>query len=453
MTSFLRGALVAALLVPVGVVAGDVAPAGAAAPTVSVTNGPPGTLVAVSSTDCTEPEEGDGFAYFEARLISGTGADEVLAGAASSDLGDPATMVVPDWIDPADPAVIETACVTFTFDFETDDETLERVVLDPVPFDVEPGVGSPVQSRSFSRTSLLTGQGLRMSGSGCTLAQPGGAGVDLAAGTDRTGRTIDDLVSYGSGEVDGTGFVAELVLTDAGTGISVSQTNDDPPVIEEVEEFPTDISPGSYTALPYCYDEEAEVTLLFEPQLIEVTGSAPIGDLDLTAAAGTSDVTFAGRGCTDGEVQGLLDSISAEELFDDFARIDHADAVGPFGVRRSAARPGALVGPSTGELLSGRSRSGRALAEDAYLEFTAAPSADGSWSVSDTAGFADGIVEGYSLCGDPFADGFLYDPQIVIVAAEPVTPPTTPPTTPPPTSPPTPPAPATAVRARPTYAG
>lgn len=68
---------------------------------------------------------------------------------------------------------------------------------------------------------------------------------------------------------------------------------------------------------------------------------------------------------------------------------------------------------------------------------------------TDNAGFSDGIVEGFVTCGDPFVDGFAYDPQIVRVQLQtggtaPLPLPDTPPGTPPP---------ANAVPGNPTFTG
>ncbi len=457
MKQFLRGALVAALLVPAGVVVGDVAPAGAAAPTVSVTNGPPGTSIEVTSTECDEPFVGDDFTFLEARLITGTAPNEVLAGAGSGVAGLPATMIVPDWIDPADPAAIETACISVVYDAESGEETRDRVVLDPVVFDVEPGAGAPVQSRSFSRTSLLVGQALTVSGSGCTLPGAESGEIALFAGADLAGRTFEALATFGEGEIQGTDFEYELYLSNGSTEITVSQFDDETPVIEGVAEVPTDLAPGTYTAVPLCAAYDTGVSLFFEPQLIEVTDSAPIGDVDLTVAAGSRNVTFAGGECADGPVEGALDAYSAQDIGLEFARATESratpDAVGPLGFRRSADRSGTLAGPTVSQALRSDAEAGRALADVGSIEFSADPDAEGGWSVSDTAGFDEGLVEGFAVCGDPFADGFVYDPQITVVDAEPVTPPTTPPTTPATTTPPAASTPASAVRARPTYAG
>ena len=97
-------AVVVVGLVGAGLLTSAVPSASAAPPpTVSATSGVPGTEVEVSSTDCvTEDPDGDTFEFLEVRLVSGTAPGEVLAGAGGSELGT-ATLIIPDWIDPAEP--------------------------------------------------------------------------------------------------------------------------------------------------------------------------------------------------------------------------------------------------------------------------------------------------------------------------------------------------------------
>ena len=60
-----------------------------------------------------------------------------------------------------------------------------------------------------------------------------------------------------------------------------------------MEEIPTDLPAGQYTAVSYCADEDGN-TLIYEPQLITITGDAPIDEMDLTASATGDRVTLAG---------------------------------------------------------------------------------------------------------------------------------------------------------------
>jgi len=64
------------------------------------------------------------------------------------------------------------------------------------------------------------------------------------------------------------------------------------------------------------------------------------------------------------------------------------------------------------------------LADDGFLEATADTDAGSGWSITESAGFERGIVEAQATCGDPFADGFVYDDQIVEVDAATAEPPT-----------------------------
>lgn len=245
-----------------------------------------------------------------------------------------------------------------------------------------------------------------------------------------------------------------------------------------MEELNTPLAPGSYTALTFC-GNEGEI-LLYEPQVIEVTGVAPVDQLDLTVEEGTDRVTLAGSACTAGTVEVNLEATSVEDLFGGFS--DSETGSGTEARRGSAGSammaPAPLV-PESGRLLtssssgsdeaSGAEARGAAggLADDGFLEATGDTDAGGGWSITESAGFERGIVEAQATCGDPFADGFVYDDQIVEVDAATAEPPTSAPTTtlpagpvatnPVPTTPgvvvPTPAAPANAVAGRPTYTG
>src|SRR4051812_4157144 len=112
------------LLAPVLAIAGST-PAGASTVdtsdlTVSATSGAPGDRIEVSSASCVSDDDNDRF--LSVSLIVGTAPDEVLAGAGGASDGDAASVVVPDWVDPAQPAVIEAKCDQF--DFNTGNDTL-----------------------------------------------------------------------------------------------------------------------------------------------------------------------------------------------------------------------------------------------------------------------------------------------------------------------------------------
>lgn len=110
---------------------------------VSTTTGPPGTEIEVSSASCLGSDPG-AIQFLTARLVVGAVPDERFAGfARSSEDGGPAVLVVPDWIDPDAPAVIEATCSTETevggsLEFHATD-------YDPVAFDPTSGAGAPQQ--------------------------------------------------------------------------------------------------------------------------------------------------------------------------------------------------------------------------------------------------------------------------------------------------------------------
>lgn len=447
-----RVAMAALLLTPVAVTAITSTPAGAApAPTLSTTSGGPGTAIEVTSPDCpTEVVDREPTTLLQARLYVGTAPGETLAGVGTSGFGENsdgvATIIVPDWIDPALPAAVEAICVTV--DPETFDVVEVEVELDPAPFDVLPGVGAPQQTRAYSRTSLLAGQAFEVSLAGCTLPDAVFAGVEVFRGDDRSARSAETVTS-GDNEITNGATDIVVALTNAYTSYWMSSTGEGGGS-EAVEDFggdesPTDIAAGPVTAFTYCANDS---TLLFyEPQLLQVTGSAPTAALDLTVAPGSRTATLAGTDCTAGDVKVLLEAVDAEDLFGDLDddELDDTMRHGPF--------PRLGTGPDDDytrrSTPPARGRSARDLGDDGYLETTVTPVA-GAWTTSDDVAHDRGLVSGYATCGDPLADGFLYDPQVAKVAIQ-APAPTTPPTVPTPAAPA--PAPARAITGRPTYAG
>ncbi len=448
-----RVALAALLIAPLGAIVTDVAPAAAAPPTLSAAAGAPGTVVEVTIPDCVTDEGAGRYAFVQALLISGTAPNEVVAGAGGGEEGT-ARIVVPDWLDPAEPAVIEASC----FSFEVDTETETVTPADPVAFDVLAGPGAPTQTRTFSRTSVLVGQGFGVDGSGCDLPGAEVAGVDVFPGDDPSGRSFEYSVASGFGFTSGSSFSVSTLLAPGTASLELDIGPDGVESISGTEE-PSELVPGTYTAVAYCSDGNG-LSLLYEPETVEVTGSAPVDQIDLTIPTGSRAATLAGGACTEGDVSLALETISLGDLEEEFGSLDAAmtsradrladrPAAGPFVARRSE-RDTARSIPVGPRSLGAAGGATRALADDEYVEAVVTPGGDGAWSFTDTAGFDQGVVFGYAVCGDPLADGFLYDVQAadVDVAAA------VPPTTTPGTTPVAPVAsPATAVRGTPTYTG
>lgn len=427
---------------------------------VSVANGPAGTQIEVSSASCvTDDPESALERFLSAQLISGTAPNEVLAGAGSSFEDGTAVLTVPDWIDPADPAVIEARCIEI--DFSAEEITEVVTPFDPVAFDVEVSVDPSVQATTFSRTSLKAGQGFAVDGEGCFLPGAEFGAVDVVAGDDLSGRNMGEYITSGGDFLDGDAFRALTAMSNGSFGWGISQSGDEPPEVEIVEETPTDIPAGIYTALPYCATEEGEL-LLFEPQLLEITGDAPFGDIDLIVAPESTVAEFVGGSCTVGNVEAELLGNDAAEILEELPFSAPADMAGSEALRRSAPTATAeafaseapeapatdgLVRRSNATLLAANGGT-KALADEGFLATTVTPDGSGAWALSDDAGFPIGVVEGYAFCGDPLEEGFLYDPQVAAVQVTPPAPTTTTTTT---TTPPSPPA--NAVSGTPTYAG
>ena len=430
---------------------------------VSAASGSAGDQIVVTSASCVS-DESDGLAMFlSARLISGTAPDEVLAGAGSGFTDHDATLTVPDWIDPAQPAVIEATCISL--DITTDQPVEVDTPYTPVPFDVTPSVDPAVQDRTFSRTSLLAGQGFSVEGTGCTLPNATFAAVDIGAGADLSGRDVTEFVAGGGGEVNADdSFEALTAMLNGGYGFGVSGGTGQTPRVDGVDEEPTDIPAGTYTAIPYCANDDGDL-LVYRPNLIEVTGNAPFGDSDLTVAPNSRAVTMAGGSCTVGSVDFEVDATSAADLLDDSGFTDQGTEI-PTDAARNVIRRQAPAATPAGVLRGGGHRSfarhDRALLRTNHRSArttesgegfggTLDPDAQGAWTAGDDVAFDNGIVEGSAVCGDPLADGFFYDSQVAEVSVTPPPTTTTSTTTTTTTSPPS--APANAVPGTPSYAG
>jgi hypothetical protein len=425
--------------------------------TLTATSGVAGDEVTATSASCDVGESGDEYRFLSAQLITGSGADARLAGVSISDGDFDATFVVPDWVDPADDAVVVGRCISI--DFSTEEPTQSIFEYDPISFDVQPGLGLPVQQRTYSRTSLLAGQAFQVDSSGCFLDDAVFSSVEVAQGSDLSFQSAENFVAFGGAETTAGSASIPVAMSNGGISTWISQSSGEPAVIEKLEEIPTDIPAGTYSSISYCQTEQ-NLSLVFEPQLIEITGDAPYADVDLTVPDQSRTATLAGGSCTAGDVNWELDAYDSEDAFGFGGPID-PDVVRTNAVRADAA-PASLSrlrGASSPDHLDRRndawarsgSRTGRALADDEFAEGQVTPDGAGAWSASDEAGFDQGYVEGYSWCGDPLADGFLYDPQAAIVSVDPVVP-TVPPTVPVTTTPPAA-APADAVSGTPTYAG
>jgi len=411
---------------------------------VPTTSGAPGTEVVVSSASCVPDDDGTTFQYLWVRLVSGTAPAQVLAGSATS-FGDEeaAAMIVPDWVDPDAPATIEATCVSVGFDFDADapEPVLDLQPYDPVAFDILPSADAPVQQRTYSRTSMLAGQGFSVAGSGCFVEDPEYAYVDVVPGSDLSFSTLSPVGISGDGDMDGDAFEAFATFVNGGITISSDQYG-----IVEIDEVGTDLPAGTYSSVSYCASEDG-ATLVYEPQLLEITGNAPFDAIDLTVPADSRAATLAGQSCTAGDVEGYFWGEDTATDFEELARTAPDGPVSPAGIAggRGAVDPTFLSAAGAAEGPGGRDR----VIDEAGTDLVITPAADGTWSVTDEVDFDRGFVGSFTACGDPLADGFVYDAQaaaVDVAVVEPTTPPTVPPTTPAP-------APADAVAGSPTYAG
>ena len=163
-------------------------------------------------------------------------------------------------------------------------------------------------------------------------------------------------------------------------------------------------------------------------------------DVDLVAQPDSRSTTFAGGSCTAGEVQAWMYAEDLDLVWGegDASRSGSGRIVSPTGLTVSPRGSAPFGAPGAARVLG---------SEPVDLVIT--PKADGSWSSTDDTAYDHALVGGFAVCGDPLADGFIYDDQAVEVQVEPVD--TTTSTAVPTTAPA--PAPANAVAGTPTYAG
>ncbi|MGN6693277.1 MAG: hypothetical protein ACTHN0_03795 [Aquihabitans sp.] len=419
------------------------APAGAALEqdlTASVTAGPPGTTITLTSATCV-PEGSDGEAGLNVSLFVGTAPNQQIAANGYSSEGS-ATLTIPDWVDPDQPAEIQGSCYQYNDQGGEDD-----IEYEPIAFDIEPGSGTPVQVRTYSRTELLAGQALNITGScGPAMGDSFVASI-IQSGNDQTGEEFGGFAGSGFTRTDADGsFDLNVAATNAEVWLEASSTNGGP-VEVDVHEEPMDVPAGDYTAFVYCSDDSESIQFL-QPETITITGSAPTDGSDLSALASSRDVTYAGT-CAAGDVSGSFQAISNDDLMDEFDA--PADAPRRTGVLADA--PTELSRSVAGHPLANgavraNGRALRGLSDEGVAEFTTSPAADGSWQVTDSVGFDGGVVLAQAVCGDPLGDGYVYDPRGI--ETTPPAPPATVPTTVPVT---VPAPPANAVAGTPTYAG
>ena len=405
----------------------------------STTAGPPGTSITVSSASCVAT--GDGEAGLDASLYVGTAPDQQVAASAFGEAGS-VTLTIPDWVDPDQPAVIKASCYVYDDTTGTDDS----MEYDAIDFDIEPGGGTPVQVRSYSRTELLAGQGIGITGS-CGPTLPNAFVQAFIANGDPMGEGASVLAGFDFAEAEADGsFDTSVIASNASVYLSASFENDQL-VDFSAEEEPLDVPPGDYTVYIACLEESGNSAQYLEPGTITITGAAPTDGIDLTQDANTRGITLAGS-CAEGEVTGGFQTMSAAEFAFDTAPDEGAAARGLLA-RVPRRGNGVLAGHALpANAVRGAGGSLRALADEGFSEFAADPGTDGNWAAGDTVGFDDGVAIGIAYCGDPLADGYFYDPQGVVVAVEapPVTVPTVPTTV-------APAPPANAVPGTPTYAG
>ncbi|MEZ5137212.1 MAG: hypothetical protein R2711_00020 [Acidimicrobiales bacterium] len=321
------------------------------------------------------------------------------------------------------------------------------VAFDPVDVDVLDPTEPAVQSFVASRTSLAVGQGFQGDLAGCFLPGDLAAAVEVLSGTDLSGATGTSRL-VGGAELEGESISLPVLLNDSGTSIAWSSSDGQRPVIDAVEEHPTTLEPGPHVAFPYCLALDGEGAgisyLFFPPVALEVTGTSPMADVDLTVEPGTRDVTLAGT-CALDEVSGTFSGLDIEH--DPF----------PLGAMRSGASDRAaatsVLRPQPTGRGDGPARRTITGDELATTPFAATTDPTGAWQATDVAAFDLGAVRALAACGDPFADGHTYDAQIAVVDVPPPPSTTTTTTVTTTTAPPPVPPPADRVVGQPTYAG
>lgn len=381
-------ALVAAASLPL--VASTPATAATAKVTPTTTTVRAGEALGYKVTGCPyrETEDGSTYTYTSARvvLVHGTGAAERLAGLGISD-DTTGRMDTPGWLDPSVPTVIGGACERITYDDDRYVGTEVIATFPDVPITVTAAAAGASSPRfTLSRSTVASGQALTVNGSGCASGEF--AQASAFAGTDLSGRTLDDPAFSDYAEVAANGTFAVRLGT-AGSTTVFSGEGDWPAA-----------TPGPYVVVVLCLgfvdDGENVYVHVAAPAPITVSGTTATDDIHVTNDP--TGLQIAGGGCTPPgtTVTVRIDGNTYDSGYEDA----HA---APTALSR-------LVGPKMARAITRDSDDGGDGSDSGNVHevLTAVSGADGSWSLDWPL-----TSSGYQLvvaaeCGDALADGFAY---------------------------------------------
>ncbi|MCB0971001.1 MAG: hypothetical protein KDA97_05715 [Acidimicrobiales bacterium] len=335
-----------------------------------------GATFSATANGCPADEEESDTAYTYRRaellLITGTGADERVAAYGQQVDRERYRFRVPGWVDPDDDAVVAGRCVTTTYHFDSDDETVTTTFTFPdAAIDIVAGTATPAGPFvTVAPATLAGGQVAVISGTGCL---PNGyLEAAVVTGGDLSGRTSGTFQAYGGGlaAADGS-FEVEVALN------SREYTDED---------GAGPLDPGPYTVLTACYGED-EHFAYGEPQLLTIAGQFPSDQV--TATVVDDEVTVAGSGCLPGETvtirfRGYAYGGGYIELVEDQARA--------LAQRSMEAIAQLTPGPDG----------------DIDEEVTTVAEADGTWVATTPNPSSMFDLAAVATCGDPTTTGFRY---------------------------------------------
>lgn len=414
--TFARAAIAAlALASPLALTSGA-ASASTSTIVLSAASGRPYARPTVSAPTCVDDPSHQ--TTLRARLITGAGSKELLAGQAVGWAGDPAILVVPDWANPAAPAYVEARCEVL--DLTT--WNVSTLNYPAVPFDILPPVTLPQQATTLSRTTLQAGQGLTVNGTGCNQPDTVGASTNITYGSDRSGRSLVDPSTFASTQAVTAGqFATEPIFSASGVETELVDPAPNLPFdpqrlqIGDMHEEAVEFTAGKYTAFTACEHQDGSA-LYFRPDVITLSANGATANSDLDAPGPGHEARLAGQTCSQSSVRILLDAISLHDLR---AQVPVARGAGS---RASGNVDGQnRITRSSRDLLrsSKSARSSGTLLTTGSVDTTVATAPDGSWSYTDLTAFDEGLVHGIGICGDPYGAGFAYALQGLHVSHDP----------------------------------
>ncbi len=336
-------------------VASPTAPVGAQWPELSPDSGTvaAGGSLTARPTGC--ESEGGTSRFVEAILVTGSGGDERLAAYGRS-VGDGSyTFAVPEWVDPADPAVLAGRCVEVTGGPPPGPPPVIATAFTyaDVPIDVTPGApGVSGPTFQLDRDAAEGGQVLLVNVVGCPIGTRPSAW--LLAGDDMSGRSGRTETAAASSPSAGEAVV--LVLNR--------------PTVDGVPSPP--VQPGTYRVEAACGVDEDPSIVVAPAVRLAITASNPTDSL--SARAEGTDLIVRGEGCTGGRQVVLRTTVRSMD-------------------------------PETGG------------GGEEERTSVALPAPDGSWSVALPLAGREWQLVATADCGFPDGDGFRYSELITFGTA------------------------------------